>query len=68
MLIDEKNCVDSYCQYYKEFEEPIKRSLSRTSLQEREDLEQEILLKIFQKAKNLSFKKEAPKFWDFFDK
>ncbi|AIM16332.1 MULTISPECIES: hypothetical protein [Neobacillus] len=44
-------------------EPKIKKSLSQTSYQEREDLEQEIKLKMIEKYHNHKFN-EAPKFWD----
>jgi hypothetical protein len=45
------------------FEPKINKSLSQTSFQEREDLKQEIKLKIVEKFYNHRFN-EAPKFWD----
>lgn len=50
------------------FEKPIKNSLYQTNNQDREDLEQELMLKIFIKLQDLSFKEETPDFWGFFEK
>lgn len=58
-----KDIENNYFEIYKKH---IKRSLSQTALQERDDLEQEIYIKIFQKIKTLDFKEEAPSFWGFF--
>ena len=63
---DEKMRDKNLNEFLKKFEIPIKRALFQTNLQEREDLEQELLLKIFLKSKNLSFKENAPEFWGFF--
>lgn len=46
-----------------EFNWKIKKSLSNTSFQEREDLEQEIKLKIIQKLNTVEFQ-EPPSFWN----
>ncbi|MEE3808220.1 MULTISPECIES: hypothetical protein [Lysinibacillus] len=43
----------------------IKQCLHQTSYQEREDLEQEIKLKIIEKMATKEFK-DTPGFWDFF--
>jgi predicted component of type VI protein secretion system len=45
-----------------DFEFKIKKSLRHTSHQEREDLEQEIKLKIVEKVQTVNFK-EPPSFW-----
>lgn len=46
------------------FEKSIKRALYQTAFQEREDLEQELYLKILDKMSNMEFKEEIPNFWD----
>lgn len=58
---------------YKEMEEvldrfapKIKQSLKNTNYQDREDLEQEIKLKIIEKLFTVEFK-EPPNFWCFFN-
>ncbi|KOS63840.1 hypothetical protein [Lysinibacillus sp. FJAT-14222] len=43
----------------------IKQCLHITDYQEREDLEQEIKLKIIEKLTTVKFQ-DAPSFWDFF--
>lgn len=43
----------------------IKQCLHNTEFQEREDLEQEIKLKIIEKLATVEFQ-DAPSFWDFF--
>jgi len=43
----------------------IKQCLHNTDYQEREDLEQEIKLKIIEKLATVEFQ-DAPSFWDFF--
>lgn len=43
----------------------IKHCLHNTDYQEREDLEQEIKLKIIEKLATVRFQ-DAPSFWDFF--
>ncbi|WP_155590015.1 hypothetical protein [Lysinibacillus cavernae] len=43
----------------------IKQCLHQTSFQEREDLEQEIKLKIIEKLATKEFQ-DTPSFWDFF--
>ncbi|MGE8001438.1 hypothetical protein ACQKOF_22865 [Lysinibacillus sp. NPDC093190] len=43
----------------------IKQCLHNTDYQEREDLEQEIKLKIIEKLATVRFQ-DAPSFWDFF--
>jgi hypothetical protein len=43
----------------------IKYCLHNTDYQEREDLEQEIKLKIIEKLATVKFQ-DAPSFWDFF--
>jgi len=43
----------------------IKHCLHNTDYQEREDLEQEIKLKIIEKLATVKFQ-DAPSFWDFF--
>lgn len=43
----------------------IKQCLHNTDFQEREDLEQEIKLKIIEKLATVEFQ-NAPSFWDFF--
>lgn len=59
------NEFDNYFGVYKKY---IQKSLSQTALQEQDDLEQELYIKIFQKIKNLNFREEAPSFWGFFTK
>lgn len=46
------------------FNGKIKQSLTHTSYQERDDLEQEIKLKIIEKLYTVEFR-EAPSFWNF---
>ncbi|MFC9541645.1 hypothetical protein ACFTQ7_17470 [Lysinibacillus sp. NPDC056959] len=47
------------------FTPKIKQCLHNTDYQEREDLEQEIKLKIIEKLATVKFQ-DAPRFWDFF--
>ncbi|WP_010095563.1 helix-turn-helix domain-containing protein [Ornithinibacillus scapharcae] len=47
----------------EKFDPKIKRSLSSTTYQEREDLEQEIKIKIIEKLSTVKFK-DSPRFWD----
>jgi hypothetical protein len=47
------------------FTPKIKQCLHSTDYQEREDLEQEIKLKIIEKLATVKFQ-NAPSFWDFF--
>ena len=51
--------------FIENFSPKIKQCLHQTSYQEREDLEQEIKLKIIEKLATVEFQ-EAPSFWDFF--
>ncbi|MGG0051548.1 sigma-O factor regulator RsoA [Bacillus atrophaeus] len=46
------------------FSPMIKKKLRNTSFQEREDLEQELKIKIFEKA-DMLLCQEAPGFWEF---
>lgn len=46
----------------EQFKPKIKKSLANTSYQEREDLEQEIKLKIVEKMRTVEFK-DVPGFW-----
>lgn len=55
-------------EFYRRYEEAIKRALSQTTFQEREDLQQELYIKIFEKSRDLNFREEAPKFWEYFEK
>lgn len=50
------------------FEKAIKKSLYQTSPQEREDLEQELYIKLFVKMKSLNFREDAPSFWGLLKK
>ncbi|GAB3806125.1 helix-turn-helix domain-containing protein [Virgibacillus kimchii] len=49
----------------EKFDSKIKQSLKNTNYQDREDLEQEIKLKIIEKLFTVEFK-EPPCFWCFF--
>ncbi|WP_071392967.1 hypothetical protein [Bacillus tuaregi] len=49
------------------FQPKIKASLRHTASQEREDLEQEITIKIIEKMETIQ-NLEAPGFWDFLEK
>lgn len=49
----------------EDFIPKIKQCLHNTDYQEREDLEQEIKLKIIEKLATVQFQ-DAPSFWDFF--
>ncbi|WP_375335792.1 hypothetical protein [Bacillus sp. WMMC1349] len=57
----------TYDEVIDKFLPKIKKSLKNTSIQEREDLEQEIKIKIFEKLKVLTEIK-APGFFEFLDK
>ncbi|MCS0824653.1 hypothetical protein NX029_11790 [Cytobacillus firmus] len=45
------------------FEPKIRKTLLQTAVQDREDLAQEMRLKLIEKYRNIQFHK-APKFWD----
>lgn len=47
-----------------DFQPKIKKSLRETSFQDREDLEQEINMKIIEKMNTVKFR-ESPSFWSF---
>ncbi|WP_422631476.1 sigma-O factor regulator RsoA [Priestia aryabhattai] len=51
-------------QLLETFSPMIKKKLKSTSYQEREDLEQELRIKIFEKARLLTYQ-ETPGFWEF---
>lgn len=68
MRTEENCCNDTGKDFLKRFQGTIKKSLSQTALQEREDLEQELYIKIFEKTKNLSFRENAPSFWELLRK
>ncbi|MGE7599941.1 hypothetical protein [Lysinibacillus fusiformis] len=51
--------------FIENFSPKIKQCLHQTSYQEREDLEQEIKLKIIEKLATKEFI-NTPRFWDFF--
>ncbi|MDQ0297742.1 16S rRNA G966 N2-methylase RsmD [Salibacterium salarium] len=61
---EDKQCIDMLIQ---NFEPKIKRVLHHTPPYEREDLEQEIKLKIFEK-RNLLKDIQAPGFFDYIEK
>ncbi|HHY71958.1 MAG TPA: hypothetical protein GX497_01775 [Bacillus bacterium] len=63
-----ENCYSLEQDNLKRFEKVIKKSLYQTALQEREYLEQELYIKLFEKMKNLNFREEAPSFWGLFEK
>lgn len=66
-MIDEGYCIEAdylFHEILKEFKPKIKKSLLNTPIQEREDLEQEIMIKIFEKL-NLIQNITAPTFFDF---
>ena len=48
-----------------DFQPKIKNRLNQISFQDREDLEQEIKVKIIKKLNSVEFK-EGPRFWSFF--
>ncbi|MEC1716481.1 hypothetical protein [Schinkia azotoformans] len=62
------NCYSLEQDNLKRFEKVIKKALYQTAPQEREDLEQELYIKLFEKMKNLNFREEAPSFWGLFEK
>ena len=51
----------------KKFEPKIKKSLQHTNHQNREDLEQEIHIKIIEKLTTVEFE-QSPSFWDLIEK
>lgn len=61
-MIEKKNELNDILD---KFEYKIKKSLKNTNYQEREDLEQEIKLKIMEKISSVKFNK-PPSFWSFF--
>lgn len=61
----ENNYNEETLMIIENFTPKIKQCLHQTSYQEREDLEQEIKLKIIEKLATQEFN-ETPSFWDFF--
>lgn len=59
-MIKEEDQID----YINRFERAIKKAVYQTGVHEREDLEQELYLKIFEKMGQIDFRDEAPNFWD----
>ncbi|WP_047981741.1 helix-turn-helix domain-containing protein [Ornithinibacillus contaminans] len=49
----------------KEFDKKIKKSIHNTNPQERDDLEQEIKMKIMEKVSNFIDEAHTPGFWKF---
>ncbi|MCM3358151.1 hypothetical protein [Psychrobacillus sp. MER TA 171] len=66
----EPNCCYTdeilYLELIKEFRPKIKKSLQNTPVQEREDLEQEIMIKIYEKM-NFIQSLKAPNFFEFIE-
>ena len=65
---DNHGCYECFEDYLKKFEGSIRKALYQTSLNEREDLKQELHIKIFEKIRNTNFREEAPSFWSIIDK
>ncbi|MCR6525380.1 hypothetical protein [Lysinibacillus capsici] len=63
-----RGCYDCFEDYLKKFEVSIRRALYQTPLSEREDLKQELHIKIFEKTRNIDFREEAPSFWSVLEK
>ncbi|WDV06125.1 hypothetical protein [Lysinibacillus irui] len=61
----ENNYNEEALMIIENFTPKIKQCLHQTSYQEREDLEQEIKLKIIEKLAKQEFN-DTPSFWDFF--
>lgn len=61
----ENNYNEETLMIIENFTPKIKQCLHQTSYQEREDLEQEIKLKIIEKLATQEFN-DTPSFWDFF--
>lgn len=61
----ENNYNEEALMIIENFTPKIKQCLHQTSYQEREDLEQEIKLKIIEKLATQEFN-DTPSFWDFF--
>ncbi|MED4320063.1 hypothetical protein P9232_01170, partial [Weizmannia sp. CD-2023] len=59
-----KNNEYSENDFLKKFEKTVEKSLYQTDPQERDDLRQELYMKIYEKSSYLNFKKETPSFWD----
>jgi hypothetical protein len=58
------NCDMNFEDFLKLFEPKIYKSLSQTIYQEREDLAQEICLKMIEKYQRQKFNDNTPKFWE----
>jgi len=65
MVIFENRYNEETLTIIENFIPKIKQCLHNTDFQEREDLEQEIKLKIIEKLATVEFQ-DAPSFWDFF--
>ncbi|MBG9456125.1 hypothetical protein ABE61_19300 [Lysinibacillus sphaericus] len=65
MVILENRYNEETLTIIENFIPKIKQCLHNTDFQEREDLEQEIKLKIIEKLATVEFQ-DAPSFWDFF--
>ena len=65
MVIFENRYNEETLTIIENFIPKIKQCLHNTDFQEREDLEQEIKLKIIEKLATVKFQ-DAPSFWDFF--
>lgn len=61
----ENNYNEETLMIIENFTPKIKQCLHQTSYQEREDLEQELKLKIIEKLATQEFN-DTPSFWDFF--
>lgn len=59
-----KHSDEKIIEIIESFNGKIKQSLTHTSYQDRDDLEQEIKLKIIEKLNTVEFR-EAPSFWNF---
>ncbi|KFN03478.1 hypothetical protein D0U04_14625 [Bacillus clarus] len=66
LIFEEDELIDSKPieEIIDEFSSLIKRKLRNTSFQEREDLEQELKIKIWDKV-NILMEQEVPGFWEF---
>jgi len=49
------------------YEKTIDFALFQTNPNERQDLKQELYTRIFEKLRDLDFKKDAPSFWGYFE-
>lgn len=68
MMNMDEFCCDLKPEHLKQLDKNIKKHLMKTSIEDREDLQQEIYIKIFEKMDNIEFKEKPPRFWSFFEK